>query len=199
MANISNLTSKILKDAEARKESILQAANAEKAEILEKKSKEAKVLEAEMTEKAEREAQTSKERVISGAELKSRNKKLAAKQVIINEVFEKSVDALCALSDNEYTDFIKNTIINLDIDGDESLILNEQGKKILNDTVLKEINDGLVSKGKKGEIKMTNEVGNFKGGFILEKGGIEINNTFEALVSSLKEELEFEVAKVLFN
>lgn len=199
MANISNLTSKILKDAEARKESILQAANAEKAEILEKKSKEAKVLEAEMTEKAEREAQTSKERVISGAELKSRNKKLAAKQVIINEVFEKSVDALCALSDNEYTDFIKNTIINLDIDGDESLILNEQGKKLLNDTVLKEINDGLVSKGKKGEIKITNEVGNFKGGFILEKGGIEINNTFEALVSSLKEELEFEVAKVLFN
>lgn len=199
MANISNLTSKILKDAEARKESILQAANAEKAEILEKKSKEAKVLEAEMTEKAEREAQTSKERVISGAELKSRNKKLAAKQVIINEVFEKSVDALCALSDSEYTDFIKNTIINLDIDGDELLILNEQGKKILNDTVLKEINDGLVSKGKKGEIKMTNEVGNFKGGFILEKGGIEINNTFEALVSSLKEELEFEVAKVLFN
>ena len=113
MANISNLTSKILKDAEARKESILQAANAEKAEIFEKKSKEAKVLEAEMTEKAEIEAQTSKERVISGAELKSRNKKLAAKQVIINEVFEKSVDALCALSDNEYTDFIKNTIINL--------------------------------------------------------------------------------------
>ena len=59
MANISTLTSKILKDAEDRKESILQAANAEKAEILEKKSKEAKVLEAEMTEKAEREAQIS--------------------------------------------------------------------------------------------------------------------------------------------
>ena len=37
------------------------------------------------------------------------------------------------------------------------------------------------------------------GGFILEKDGIEINNTFEALVSSLKEELEFEVAKELFN
>lgn len=199
MANISTLTSKILKDAEDRKESILQAANAEKAEILEKKSKEAKVLEAEMTEKAEREAQTSKERVISGAELKSRNKKLAAKQVIINEVFEKSVDALSALNADEYTDFIKNTIVNLDIDGDESLVLNEQGKKLLNDTVLKEINDGLVSKGKKGEIKIANEVGNFKGGFILEKGGIEINNTFEALVLSLREELEFEVAKVLFN
>lgn len=199
MANISTLTSKILKDAEDRKESILQAANAEKAEILEKKSKEAKVLEAEMTEKAEREAQTSKERVISGAELKSRNKKLAAKQVIINEVFEKSVDALCALNADEYTGFIKDTIVNLDVDGDESLVLNEQGKKLLNDTVLKEINDGLVSKGKKGEIKIANEVGNFKGGFILEKGGIEINNTFEALVLSLREELEFEVAKVLFN
>ena len=41
--------------------------------------------------------------------------------------------------------------------------------------------------------------GKFKGGFILENNGIEINSTYEALVSSLRDELEFEVAKVLFN
>ena len=41
--------------------------------------------------------------------------------------------------------------------------------------------------------------GIFKGGFILEKDGIEINNTFEALVSSLRDDLEFEVARVLFS
>ena len=35
--------------------------------------------------------------------------------------------------------------------------------------------------------------------FILENEGIEINSTFEALVSSLRDELEFEVAQVLFS
>ena len=33
----------------------------------------------------------------------------------------------------------------------------------------------------------------------LENNGIEINSTYEALVSSLRDELEFEVAKVLFS
>ena len=52
---------------------------------------------------------------------------------------------------------------------------------------------------KKGELKLSNETRDIKGGFILEKNGIEVNNTFEALVNSLKEDLEYEVANVLFN
>ena len=50
MSNISNLTSKILKDAEERKDSILAKAESEKASIIEKRNKEAKALEAEMIE-----------------------------------------------------------------------------------------------------------------------------------------------------
>ena len=181
MSNISNLTSKILKDAEERKDSILAKAESEKASIIEKRNKEAKALEAEMIEKAKSEAQTRKERVISGAELKARNEKLKAKQAIIEEVF------------------IKESILTLGIAGDEKLILNEKGKSLVDNTLLVDINKELTSKGKKGLLTISTEVGNFKGGFILEKGGIEINNTFEALVSSLKDELEFEVANELFN
>ena len=193
MSNISNLTSKILKDAEERKDSILAKAESEKASIIEKRNKEAKALEAEMIEKAKSEAQTRKERVISGAELKARNEKLKAKQAIIEEVFNKSVDELCKLSDVEYKTFIKESILTLGIAGDEKLILNEKGKSLVDNTLLVDINKELTL------LTISTEVGNFKGGFILEKGGIEINNTFEALVSSLKDELEFEVANELFN
>lgn len=199
MANVSNLTSKILKDAEERKESILAAAENEKAKILDKKNNEAKALEATMLEKAESEAKTSKERVISGAELKARNEKLKAKQAVIKEVFEKSVEELCNLDDAKYVAFIKDSILSLGLAGDEKLVLNERGMKLVTDTVLSEINAGLVSNGKKGEITLVKEARSFKGGFILEKDGIEINNTFEALVNSVKEELEFEVARELFN
>ncbi|MGG7178643.1 V-type ATP synthase subunit E [Clostridium paraputrificum] len=199
MSNISNLTSKILKDAEERKDSILAAAEDEKAKIIEKKINAAKSLEATMLEKAEIEAQTRKERVISGAELTARNEKLKAKQAIIQDVFVKSVEELCKLGKDKYVSFIKDSILKLDIAGDEKLILNEEGKKIVDGALISEINRELVSKGKKGEITLSTEIGNFKGGFILEKAGIEINNTFEALVDSLKEELEFEVARELFN
>ena len=195
MANVSNLTSKILKDAEERKEKILAEANEKKANILSKKKKEAEKLEAEMIEKATREAETRKERVISGAELSARNKKLEAKQAIITDVFNMSIESLCNLKEDDYKSFIKNTILSLNIDGDEKLILNDKVKNIVDNSFLAEINEALVKNNKLGKLTVSNETANYKGGFILEKNGIEINNTFEALVTSLREELEFEVAK----
>ncbi|MCF0126958.1 MAG: glycogen/starch synthase, partial [Pseudobutyrivibrio sp.] len=62
------------------------------------------------------------------------------------------------------------------------------------DAFLTELNSKI-----KGELVLSKTIGDFKGGFVLESNGIEINNTYEALVSSLRDDLEFEVAKVLFN
>ena len=197
--SVNNITSKILRDAEGRKESILATAEEEKNKILSKKVASAKELEKEILEKAEIEAKSKKERVISGAKLKARNEKLAAKQEVIEEVFSKSVETLCKLNDREFVKFIKDSILSLNIDGDETLILNEDGNKIVPKEVVAEINAELKAKGLKGEIKISETIGSFRGGFILEKGGVEINNTFESPVDSLKDQLEFEVAKVLFN
>jgi V/A-type H+-transporting ATPase subunit E len=199
MANINNLTSKILMDAEERKDSILTAAEDEKVDIISKKNNSAKSLEETMLDKAKGEAQARKERIVSGALLKARNEKLKAKQAMIKEVFEKSIEELCNLSKDEFTTFLKNSILSLDLVGDEKLILNEEGKRIVDEVLVKEINNALVSKGKKGELTIDLQTRNFKGGFILERQGIEMNNTFEALVNSLKDDLEFEVAKELFG
>ena len=199
MSNVNNLTSKILKDAEERKDNILKAANEEKAKIIAKKEAIAKSEEGVMVEKAKMEAKTRHERIVSSAELKARNEKLAAKQSIIDSVFEQSIEELCKMSDDDMKKFIKDMILSSDIAGDEKIILNEKGKSVLDGTLLVQINSELKSKGKKGELTVSNEVRNFKGGFILEKDGIEINNTFEDLVNSSRDELEFEVANVLFN
>lgn len=199
MSNISNLTSKILRDAEERRDSILSAAEDEKAIILEKKKNLAKSLEATMLDKAKIEAQARQERVVSGAILKVRNEKLKAKQVMIKEVFEKSIEELCNLSKVEFMAFVKDSILSLDLVGDENLILNDEGKKFIDQSLINEINNSLVLKGSKGELTMDSQTRNFKGGFILERQGIEINNTFEALVNSLKNDLEFEVARELFG
>lgn len=199
MSNISNLTTKIQMEAEAMKDSIIATAMEEKERIISKKNSEAKVLVDDMIERAKVEALLTKERIISGAELKARNEKLGAKQTIIKEVFEKSVNELCKLDEVQYLTFIKEGILSFDIKGDENLILNTEGMKFIKHDIIEEINKELVSKGKKGNLTLSSKPGEFKGGFILEKNGIEINNTFETLVDSLKEELEFEVAKELFN
>ena len=194
MSNVKNITSKILKDAEAGKENILATATEEKDKIISKKVSSANEIAKEILDKAEVEAKSKKERVISSAKLKVRNNKLAAKQEIIDEVFEKSIDKLTELSKEEFLSFVENTILSMNLSGKQTLVLNETGLKFVDATFIEELN-----KKVNAEITLSETAGNFKGGFILENNGIEINSTYEALVSSLRDELEFEVAKVLFN
>ena len=82
----------------------------------------------------------------------------------------------------------------MNLSGKYNLILNKEGLAIVDDAFVAELNSKI-----NGELVLSKTVGNFKGGFVLENNGIEINNTYEALVSSLRDDLEFEVAKVLFN
>lgn len=194
MSNVKNITSKILKDAEAGKGNILAAAEEEKNKILSKKASSANEIAQEILQKAEADAKSKKERVISSAKLKVRNNKLAAKQEIIDEVFEKSINKLTELSKEQFLNFVKNSILSMNLTGKQTLILNETGLKFVDDNFIDELN-----KEAKATIALSKTAGNFKGGFILENNGIEINSTYEALVSSLRDELEFEVAKVLFN
>ncbi|MBU5592820.1 V-type ATP synthase subunit E [Clostridium sp. MSJ-4] len=199
MSNINNLVNKILDEANAKKDEILKSAHEEKENIINKKVQEAKSLEKSIIEKSEMESVTRKSRIISNAELKVRNEKLEAKQIMISRVLDEALEKLAIMDSMEYINYIKNRISALDIIGDENLILNSKGKSLLSNEVIQEINQSLVAKGKKGNIRISSEDREFKGGFILEKNGIEINNTFEALINSMKDELEYEIARVLFN
>jgi V/A-type H+-transporting ATPase subunit E len=196
MTNINNLTSKILEEAEAKKEVILSEAEKEKNKIHNKKHEEAKAAEKIIIEKAKSEAISRKERIISSAKLEARNEKLTAKQEVIREIFEISIENLCNISEAEFKEFVRLSILNSNIVGEQKLILNDTSKKIIDEGFLSEINKELKLKA---NVTLCEETRNFKGGFILEKDGIEINNTFEALVNSLKDDLNQEVARVLFN
>lgn len=199
MSNLSNITSKILKDAEEKSGNIISKANAEKDSIISKKVTIANELASEIVKKAEIEAKSIKERIISAAKLEVRNNKLSAKQEKISEVFEKSIDSLCSMSKEEFINFVENSILSIGVEGDETLILNEVGIKVIDESFIKELNSKLNARGIDGKIKLASKTREFRGGFILEKNGIEINNTYEALVEALRDEVEYEVAGVLFN
>lgn len=199
MSNLGKLTSQIISEAEEKKKNILTEAQVEAENIIKKKEDSANILKDEIIRTAKIKAEIEKSRILSSASLEARNEKLKEKQNKIEEVFKCSVEDLASLDDTKYIAFLKTSILNLDIIGDEKLILNEKGKKLFDDRNLKDLNNSLLSQSKKGEIAISCECGNFKGGFILEKNGIMINCTFESLVESLKEELEPILAKKLFS
>ncbi|WP_373898579.1 V-type ATP synthase subunit E [Haloimpatiens sp. FM7315] len=199
MANIDNLVGKIIEESENKKNEILANAKNEEQGIIKERIQKAETKKAEMLEKAEMEAISKKERIVSSSQLKVRNEKLEAKQKMIEKVFEEAVEKLADLPKEDFLKYVETKILSLDICGDESLILNSKGKEIVSENFVEDINKKLLNEGKKGSIKLNSQTRNFKGGFILEKNGIEINNTFEALVSAMKDELEYEVATVLFS
>ena len=199
MSNLDNLTSKIIRDAEVKKEEILNEANSKAEIIIKNKIEEASKNASSILEKAEIESKIIKERVLSKAELDIRNKKLQAKQEIIEKVYEEAKKQLENMSAEEFQKFIRDSIMSLNIDGDEEIILNTNDRGRLPVTFLEDINSELQSKGKLGNLRFGERDYEIKGGFILSKNGIEINNSFEELVNSLKYDLEYEVGRLLFQ
>jgi len=199
MSNLDNLTSKIIKDAEVKKIEILNEATVKADEIIKKKTEEANKKASSILQKAEMESKTIKERIISKTDLEIRNKKLLAKQQVIEKVFDAAKEKLKAMNAEEFTKFIKNSIMALDIHGDEEIIINPVDREKLPEKFLDEVNKSLISKGKLGNLKFNVKTHEIDGGFILSKNGIEINNSFDELVNSLKYELEYEVGKILFT
>ena len=117
---------------------------------------------------------------------------------------------------DKFENYLINKIASMDISGDETLILSKdfisksEKEKSDKDTssnnptldieiLIKKINLQLKKAGKSGNISVSERPGSFRGGFILERNGVQINNTFEALVNSMRDELEYEIAKILFE
>ena len=147
MSNIKNLTEKILEEAKHKEKEIAAYAESEKEKILSSKIKEAE-----------------DERIISSTTLKVRNEKLEIKQKLISEVFDKALEELCSMNSSKLKNFIKHTILDLDIEGDETIILNEDGKSKIDDKFIEDLNFIFLARNKKGELKVREENGNFKGG-----------------------------------
>lgn len=199
MANIENLTNKILSDAKAKEKEIIDSAEKIREEMISKSKRDADEAQASIISKAKEEGISRKDRIISNAVLKVRNDSLEAKQKVMEQTFERALEKLADMKPQSVKDFMRNSILSLEIAGDEVLILNQKTKAYINQQFINEINKLLKARGSKGEITISTETGSFKGGYVLAKNGVEINNTFEMLISSKKDEVEFDVAELLFS
>ena len=199
MGNLEIMTSKILEDSNKKAEEILNSAKEEENKILIEGREKALLKKEEIIKKAIIEAKSKEERIISNANLTVRNNKLRAKQQIVEKVFNRAKEELENMPIENQMSFIKNTITTLPIDGDEEIILSKDLKEDLKDNLIKDINEQLKAVGKRGSITVSKIKRDIKGGFILYKEGIELNCTYEALILSLKDEMESEVIKALFD
>ena len=199
MSNLKNLSSKIVNDASIKAEAMLKEAKDNGTSIIASKVKSAKALEVQMLGKAKIEASTAKQRIISSTKLTVRNEKLVAMQEIIDKVFQGALEVLLVINEKQYLELLKSYLLSMPIAGNEELIIPAKFRSTFNDEQLEELNAALKASGKIGEMKLNHQDRSVNSGFIVVKGGIEINNTFENLINSLRDELEAEIVQQLFN
>ena len=199
MSNLKNLSSKIVDDASIKAEAMLKEAKYNGTSIIASKVKSAKALELQMLGKAKIEASTAKQRIISSTKLTVRNEKLVAMQEIIDKVFQGALEVLLVINEKQYLELLRSYLLSMPIAGNEELVIPTKFRSTFNDDQLAELNAALKASGKIGEMKLCDQDRSVNSGFIVVKGGIEINNTFENLINSLRDELEAEIVEQLFN
>lgn len=197
--SLEKIIERIKQDAQAQIAEIKDKASKEADKILQNAKNEADSYKAQALEKAKVQAQQRKQRLISSANLEFRKEILAEKQKAIDSAFQEAVNTLVQMKDDEYKQIIKKMLISSVQSGDEEIILSPRDKTRINENFIKEVNKELAKLGKKGNLKISKNNYNILGGFVLKKGNIEINNSFETLFKSFRDELEAEVSKVLFG
>ncbi|HKM02267.1 MAG TPA: V-type ATP synthase subunit E [Sedimentibacter sp.] len=192
--SIENITANILSDAKNTAENSLAKAELTGQDIINNAKKEAEVIIKAQAELSLKDAEGLKSRKASAAELQGRKMLLFKKQEAINESFNVALGMLKSMDSDDYINFLANQIVTIP-NCEGNLILNESDGASIGEKLVNSVNEKL--KGKK--VILSNERHKSSGGFILKRGNIEINSTFETILNSMKDELTGEIASTLFK
>lgn len=191
--SIEKITTAILDEAATESEQILNVAKTKGRKIINDIKYRTKV----ETDLAIKDAEEEKAKIIerrkSVAELDSKKIVLACKQECIGECFKKAQDYILNMEETQYVEFLANL-------GKASqmtegvLIFNEKERETIGAKVVAALE--AVVPGSKFEL--SDETRKIKGGFVLQKGQMFINNTVEAIVEEHRQDLVADVAAILF-
>ena len=183
MSNLDNLTSKILADAKAQADKIVKDAQEKAQHKYDLEIKRINAKKETVLENARRDRELLSERIKSSANLKARNKKLEAKQAVIDKVIDKLKTKLVNMDEKKYINYLNQNIDKKTIAGKELIVKKEFV--------------GKVKKEFPGAKVKENEF--VTSGFVIEENGIQENYTFEVKLDFMRDELEVEISKLLFS
>lgn len=199
MEGISKIKEKILEEAREEKQKLVENAQAQARDIkVEYKQKSEEMLN-DILDKAGKAAEEKKRRILSMAQLENRKALLQAKQEIIDEVFKKAKVKLEKMPDEKYLDLMTDMLLKSVITGNEEVVISEHDKNRITQDFLAKINKTLKDSGKQGNLRISKTPGRMIGGFILKSEDLEVNSTLDSLINIEREELETEIAKILFE
>jgi V/A-type H+-transporting ATPase subunit E len=186
---MEKVSKKILDDAKKKALEIRKKGEQKADELREKLKEELSRIEKEIDEEIKEKRERERERLIGMKSREMRMRILKLKRELIEELFSDVIDKIIKRKD--YLGIIENFMEKV-VDKTGEVIIGDNEERI-NRRFINEIN------GKKGwNLTIAKERYPLRGGFILRQGKTEINLSIDALIEEKRDELEIELAKLIW-
>ena len=192
MKGIEKITQRINDQAQAEIDGILAAAQAQADLITQQGKAKAEAESAELAARNTMAAAARQERLIGAAQMEAKKLVLAARQELMEKAYDKALEKLCTMSDEAYIAVVVDLLEQAAPDGKGSVVFGADVKQRIGEAAVAQANKKLG-----GSLTLAEETRPMKGGFILSRGNVEVNCTFETLVRLQKAETAGEVLKKL--
>ena len=222
MNGLEKITDKILAEAGAESQKILAEAEEECARIRATYAEKAQAIRLRVADEAEREGIDLVSRSKNGAATQKRNALLRVRGELVDETFDMTLMALRSQSDEKYTEMLTGLLCAAFLEqmeaeitgrtlyGEEEAMIPECYEVLFNqrdrDRCGKAVIEGTqkhlaskVSPEKLARLQLSSQTANIDGGLVLRCGNVESNCSLSILFAQLRESLESEVARALFE
>jgi len=191
--SLTDIKAKIEEDARAEAEEILSSARSQAEKIHRQTEEEIRRMEETQKKRLEAEIPEILRRKEIVAKLDVNNQDLTARRTLIDEAFEAAKRLMCGMKADEARRFAETLLLKA-VETREEWLLVGRDEKALDATWLQQCNE------KHGwNLKMAEEKAPITGGFILRRGLVDVNCSWEMLIRTAREELEAETVKKLFS
>lgn len=179
MSGLEKMKGQILDEANHSAEAKIAEATAKAGEILKEADRETEVQVEKISAKAQVDAENYTQRIISSCEMQRKQAILRAKQEVIADVLDKAYDRVLHLDTKTYFEMMMKML--------GRFVLGQSGEICFSAEDLRRMPTGFeeviqsVAIEKGGSLRLSRDVREMRGGFILIYGGIEENCTIKAL------------------
>ena len=195
MNGIEKLTGRIHQETQEAIQARLAQARAQAEEIRANYAAQAARERQEILDKGRQALAERQERLAGMAQLEARKQALSARQQVVEEAFQKALEILCSLPEDEAVPLLARLAAAAAETGEEEVLLSPAQRDTLGKQVVAQAN-ALLSQGK---LTLGPAAPEIQGGLILRQGAVDINCTFAMLLRQQRAQLNGPVAALLFS
>jgi V/A-type H+-transporting ATPase subunit E len=196
---LDDILAHIRASAEAEAEAIRRKAEEERARMLDRARTEAEQLREQLVTQARQDAEAEGQRELIRARSEEKKKLLQAKRDALSRAFETARDRFFHLPQDSYLSLFKEIVLPLLDRRSRELLVCPRDKELLESGLWKELRQEYARRGGTNTLTLKAELPDSERGFILRSEGMEVNRTLSTLFQTLRDELEIEVAGMLFS